>query len=116
MRSTVAANDAACAVLGTLMLVLAREQARSFVSAMPSTLLRLLHTFVYERSQHPELSGRDEILRAIAERLRNAAQMTELLAAEGDDFARLDAPAQLVSPAMPHVADRSSYGGPARGG
>jgi uncharacterized protein (DUF2267 family) len=70
MRSAVAATDAATVVLGTLMRAVTREQARVFLSTMPSTLRHLLHGCAYERLEAPEVGGRDDVLRTIADLLR----------------------------------------------
>ncbi len=70
MRSAVVAIDAATAVFSMLALAVSRDEARAFVSAMPSTLRHLLHLYAYERPNEPTIVSRDQLLRAVADRLR----------------------------------------------
>jgi uncharacterized protein (DUF2267 family) len=70
MRSPVAAADAATVVLGALLCTVTGEQARTFASAVPPTLRHLLHGSAYERTDRPELTGRDVVLRTISDQLR----------------------------------------------
>ena len=70
LRSTVAAGDVAAAVLSTLLLSIPRREAQSFLSGMPPTLRDLLHTSAFGRRDKPEIAGREQVLRTIADRLR----------------------------------------------
>ena len=69
LHSAVAASDIATAVLSTLLLTLPRQEAQSYVSAAPPTLRDLLHTAAFERRETPEIVGREQVLRTIANRL-----------------------------------------------
>jgi uncharacterized protein (DUF2267 family) len=80
MRSAVAATDAATAVFSMLTLAVSREQARTFVSAMPSTLRHLLHLYAYERPKEPTIVSRDQLLRAVADRLHIEPENADVVA------------------------------------
>ena len=80
LRSTVAASDVATAVLCTLLLTIPRREARAFLSAVPPTLRTLLHVCAVERREVPEIVGREQVLRSIADRLRIEPEGAELVA------------------------------------
>jgi uncharacterized protein (DUF2267 family) len=80
MRSAVAATDAATAVFCMLTLAVSRDDARAFVSALPPTLRHLLHASAYERPSKATIVARDQLLRAIADRLRIEPDSAEVVA------------------------------------
>jgi uncharacterized protein (DUF2267 family) len=80
LRSAAVATDVAAAVFSTLLMTVSRNQAQRFLSALPATLRDLLHASAVGRREAAEISGREEVLRTIADRLRIELEGAEVAA------------------------------------